>query len=122
MTGSVKIVYQQGTTFNSMSAAIKLDGAIFEMGSNEFFQLSGTFVFNQLIVSSGLIQIFNNAAGTAVSGEIDIPLIKTGSADPEITVTNFSGVVMVGWTASGGGGQLTPVTESQSFTLSNFSD
>ncbi|MGK6355772.1 hypothetical protein ACMGDH_11185 [Sphingomonas sp. DT-207] len=119
MTASVQVQYQNATfTANTSTITIGNGGSI-ELGSNDSLTLEGSFSFGTLNISSGTISFYNQAPGTSVNGNANIPVASSGGSAPTLTANNFSGSVEVQWPTSNGP-QYQQLSSGESITLNGF--
>jgi len=119
-TPSTITITFNNATFTSSIATIVLaqNTGSFEITSNNFIQLAGSFTFSALNISSNLIS-FDVASGAAVNGTVQIPAVSTNNS-PLLTVSNFAGTATVGWPTGSSGPQLQTLTPGDAITLSDF--
>jgi hypothetical protein len=109
----------QDSTFTANNATTQVQNGSFELTQTDFLTMNGTVTFNALNISSGSIGFYNSATGAAISGSVIVPVAKTGSSDPAITVNNFQGTCTLSWPSTSGP-QYQNRSPGDPITLTNF--
>ncbi len=118
MTSPITINYSNAT-FTASSAAISVSGGTFQLTNINSLSLRGSFTFNALDLSSGMLS-FSVATGTSVNGTVTIPVSAANpGSQPTITASNFTGMAMISWPSTTGP-QFQPLSSGDPITLTNF--
>jgi hypothetical protein len=114
MTALISIEYLNAN-FTAQSAEISVSGGTFQLTNYNFLSLQGTFAFDALSISTGMIN-FSVSPGTSVSGTVNLPV---SGSQPTVVVTNFSGLAQLSWPTTTGP-QTQPVAPGDPVTLVDF--
>lgn len=117
MTASIEIQFQNATA-TANTVAISVMNGIFQLESNAYLTMNGTFSFDALMISTGSLSISNWSTGDVLNGQIDIP-VNSQSGMPSITVSNFSGTVTINWPTTVGP-QFQQLMPGDPITLTDF--